>query len=38
MRGGQRLSLEDAQLIGKAGATVLFTPETLEVTRILYWQ
>ncbi|MEL7449661.1 MAG: hypothetical protein AAFN78_10655 [Pseudomonadota bacterium] len=37
-RGAQRMTLQEAAGIIKAGATVLFDPKTLEVTRILYWQ
>ena len=37
-RGAQRMTLQQAAGITKAGATVLFKPDTLEVTRILYWQ
>ncbi len=37
-RGGQRMTLQEAANIVRAGATVLFDPNTLEVTRILYWQ
>ncbi|MEM9057991.1 MAG: hypothetical protein AAGD86_10965 [Pseudomonadota bacterium] len=37
-RGGQRLTLAQAERLGEAGATVLFSPQSLEVTRILYWQ
>ena len=37
-RGSERMTLRQAAGITKAGATVLFNPDTLEVTRILYWQ
>ncbi len=34
---GTRMSVRDAERLRNDGATVLFDPETLEVTRILLW-
>ena len=37
LRGRTRLSLDQAASIKDKGATVLFNPTTLQVTRIIFW-
>lgn len=36
-RGRQALGVADAAALRGKGATVLFNPQTLQITRILYW-
>lgn len=37
LRKRQPLHLDDAQALRGKGATVMFDPQTLKITRIIYW-